>query len=159
MRKERSLKRMEEITLVDQRQYSMSRKHGGRGVRSVEKEYKNTNMKAAIKKLYCNGHPTMATVRSFEELAGQKGRHSTIQDVTTYAAELGFQLRLSYPNTTVIDGDKEVQVKQVKPVINKSRQQETQSTVSEERRQGKLIRNRWDDEEVDLEKCFAWLSS
>ena len=69
----------------------MSRRHDGRGLKSVEKEYKKTNMKAAIK-LYCNADPTMATVRSFEELAGQKGRHSKIQDVTTYAADLGFQL-------------------------------------------------------------------
>ena len=31
--------------------------------------------------------------------------------------------------------------------------------VSEERWQGKLIKNRWDDEKVNLKECFAWLSS
>ena len=42
----------------------MSRKLGGRGLKSVENEYKNIKiMKAAIK-LYCNADPTMAAVRS-----------------------------------------------------------------------------------------------
>ena len=58
----------------------------------------------------------------------------------------------------VADG-KEVEAKKVKQAIYKARQQETQSTVSEERWQGKLIKNRWDDEKVKLEECFAWLSS
>ena len=31
--------------------------------------------------------------------------------------------------------------------------------VSEERWQGKLIKNRWDDKKVKLEECFVWLSS
>ena len=41
----------------------MSRKLGGRGLKSVENEYKNTKIKAAVK-LYCNADPTMAAVRS-----------------------------------------------------------------------------------------------
>ena len=57
----------------------MSRKLGGRGLKSVENEYKNTKIKAAVK-LYCNADPTMAAVRSFEELAVQSGRHSIIKD-------------------------------------------------------------------------------
>ena len=36
----------------------------------VENEYKNTKIKAAVK-LCCNADPTMAAVRSFEELAVQ----------------------------------------------------------------------------------------
>ena len=55
------------------------RKLGGRGLKSVENEYKNTKIKAAVK-LYCNADPTMAAVRSFEELAVQNGRHSIIKD-------------------------------------------------------------------------------
>ena len=49
----------------------MSRKLGGRGLKSVENEYKNTKIKAAVK-LYCNADPMMAAVRSFEELAVKK---------------------------------------------------------------------------------------
>ncbi|CAH3131826.1 unnamed protein product [Porites lobata] len=57
----------------------MSRKLGGRGLRSVENEYKNTKIKAAVK-LYCNADPMMAAVRSFEELAVQNRRQSIIKD-------------------------------------------------------------------------------
>ena len=65
----------------------MSRKLGGRGLKSAENEYKNTKIKAAVK-LYCKADPTMAAVRSFEELAIQNGRHSIIKNAKTYAKEL-----------------------------------------------------------------------
>ena len=42
-----------------------SRKLGGRVLKSVENEYKNTKIKSAVK-LYCNADATMAAVRSFE---------------------------------------------------------------------------------------------
>ena len=57
----------------------VSRMLGGRGLKSVDNEYKNNKIKAAVK-LYCNANPTMAAVRSFEELAVQSGRHSIIKD-------------------------------------------------------------------------------
>ena len=101
----------------------------------------------------------MAAVRSFEELAVQNGRHSIITDAKRYAEELDLQLWLNVPNPTAVADGKEVEAKKVKQAIYKARQQEIQSTVSEERWQGKLIKNRWDDEKVKLEECFAWLSS
>ena len=136
----------------------MSRKLGGRGLKSVENEYKNTTIKAAVK-LYCNADPMMAAVRSFEELAVKKGRHSIIKDAKKYAEELDLQLWLNFPNPVAVADGKEVEAKKVKQAIYKARQRETQSTVSEERWQGKLIKNRWDDEKVNLKECFAWLSS
>ena len=42
----------------------------GNPLKSVENEYKNTKIKAAVR-LYCNADPTMAAVRSFEELTVQ----------------------------------------------------------------------------------------
>ena len=57
----------------------VSRKLYGRGLKSVGNEYKNTKIKAAVK-LYCNADPTMAAVRSFEELTVQTGRHSIVKD-------------------------------------------------------------------------------
>ena len=62
----------------------MYRKLSGRGLKSAENEYKNTKIKAAVK-LYCNADPTMAAVRSFEELAVQNGRHSITKDAKKYA--------------------------------------------------------------------------
>ena len=120
--------------------------------------YKNTKIKAAVN-LYSHADPTIAAVGSFEELAVQKGRHSIINDAKKYAEELDLQLWLNLPNPTAVADGKKVEAKKVKQAIYKARQQETQSTVSEERWQGKLIKNRWDDEKVKLEECFAWLSS
>ena len=136
----------------------MSRKLGGRGLKSMENEYKNTKIKAAVK-LYCNADPMMAAVRSFEELAVKKGHHSIIKDAKKYAEELDLQLWLDFPNPVAVADGKEVEPKKVKQAIYKARKQETQSTVSEERWQGKLIKNRWDDEKVNLKECFAWPSS
>ena len=127
-------------------------------VKSMENEYRNTKIKAAVK-LYCHADPTMAAVRSFEELAVQNGRHSIIKDAKKYVGELDLHLWLNFPNPVAVADGKEVEAKKVKQAIYKARQQEIQSTVSEERWQGKLIKNRWDDEKVKLEECFAWLSS
>ena len=145
---------MEEITLRDLQRYSRclgSSVDGG--LKSVENEYKNTKIKAAVK-LYCNADPTMITVRSFEELAVQNGRHSIIKDAKKYAEELDLQLWLNFPNPTAVADGKEVEAKKVKQAIYKARQQEIQSTVSEERWQGKLIKNRWDDEKVKLNSLW-----
>ena len=133
----------------------MSRKLGGRGLRSVENEYKNTKIKAAVK-LYCNADATMAAVRSFEELAVQNGSHSIIKK---HAEELDLQLWLNFPDPVAVADGKEVEAKKGKQAIYKARLQEIQSTVSEERWQGKLIKNGWEDEKVKLEGCFALLSS
>ncbi|CAH3157142.1 unnamed protein product, partial [Porites evermanni] len=54
---------------------------------------------------------------------------------------------------------KKVDAKNVKQAIYEPRQHEIQSTVSEERWQGKLINNRWDNEKVKLEEYFVWLFS
>ena len=59
----------------------------------------------------------------------------------------------------MLSDGREVKAKKVKQTIYKASLQEIQSTVPEERWQGKLVKNRWDDEKVKLEECFAWLSS
>ena len=84
----------------------------------------------------------MAAVRSFEELAVQKGRHSIVTDASKYADELGLQLLLNYPYPVIIADGKEGNAKKAK--FKSTRQQEIQLTVSEERRHGKLIKKRWD---------------
>ena len=81
--------------------------------------------------------------------------NNNIRDAKKYAEELDLQLWLNFPNPLAVTNDKEVEAKKVKQAIYKAHQQEIQSTVSEERWQGKLIKNRWDDEKVKLEECFA----
>ena len=90
----------------------MSRKLSGRGLKSVENEYKNAKIKAAVK-LNCNADPTMVAVRSFEELAIQNGRHSIIKDAEKYAEELDLQLWLNFPNPVAVANGKEVEAKKV----------------------------------------------
>ncbi|CAH3040381.1 unnamed protein product [Porites evermanni] len=91
----------------------MSRKLGERGLESMENEYKNTKIKAALKR-YCNADHTMAAVRSFEELAVQNGRHSIIKDAKKYAEEMDLQLWLNFPNPTAV-ADVEPWFSQVTP--------------------------------------------
>ena len=74
----------------------MSRKCGGRGLRSVEITYKDIKIKAAMK-LYCNPDPSMEAVRMFEEKSVRGGRHSVIKDASRYAEEVGLHLKLEYP--------------------------------------------------------------
>ena len=102
----------------------ITRKLGGRGLKSVENEYKNANIKAAVK-LYCNADPMMAVVRSFEELAVQNGLHSIIKDAKKYAEELDLHLWLNFPNPVAVADGKEVEAKKVRQAIYKARQQET----------------------------------
>ena len=61
---------------------------------------------------------------------------------------------INFPNPVAVADGKQVEAKKVKQAIYKARQQEIQSTVSEERWQGKLIKNRCDDEEVKLNSLW-----
>ena len=61
---------------------------------------------------------------------------------------------INFYNPVAVTDGKEVEAKKVKQAIYKARQQVIQSTVSEERWQGKLINNRWDDEEVKLNSLW-----
>ena len=65
---------------------------------------------------------------------------SLIKDAKKYAEELDLQLWLNFPNPAVVADSKEVEAKKVKQAIYKARRQEIQSTVSEDRWQGKLIK-------------------
>ena len=75
----------------------LPRHRGGRGLRSVETEYKHTKIKSAIK-LYQNKDPTMSLVRASEERAVDKGNQSLIKEASTFAEEMGISLELPHPN-------------------------------------------------------------
>ena len=63
------------------------REKGGRGLRSIEEEYKVTRIKAAVK-LHRNGDPAMAMVREFEERAEELGHSSLVKEAARYAGML-----------------------------------------------------------------------
>ena len=84
----------------------LPRKVGGRGLKSVENEYKPTKIKTAVN-LYQNQDLTMKVVREFEERATETGHHSLIKDAVKYAKELDLDLKLSELNPTcrIADGN------------------------------------------------------
>ena len=135
----------------------LSRKCGGRGMKSVEREYKNTKIKTAVK-LFSNPDPAMAAVRSFEAKPVQSGRHSIIKDAQKYARELGLQLKLDFPDPVwyTTDGH-EVRGAKIKNCLTKAHQQELRDKVEGEKWQGKLTKRRWEDDSLKVEECFAWL--
>ena len=71
----------------------MPREKGGRGLRSIEVEYKVTKIKAALK-LYRNGDSAMAMACDFEERAEEFGHSSLVKEAVRYAEEMGLQLQL-----------------------------------------------------------------
>ena len=64
----------------------LSRKLGGRGLKSTEREYKQTKVKAAVR-LYTKEDLAMDGVRRFEERSGETGRRSMVKDIRKYASE------------------------------------------------------------------------
>ena len=77
----------------------LAREKGGRGLRSVEREYKLTKIKAAIK-LCQNMDPSMRAVQQFEERAVEKGHTSLMKEVHKFGEELGMSLSLEYPQSS-----------------------------------------------------------
>ena len=66
----------------------------GRGLKSVETQYKITKLKTAIK-LYTNRDSAMELVRPFDEKRERNGRRSIVKHAKKYAEEMGLELSLS----------------------------------------------------------------
>ena len=104
----------------------MPREKGGRGLRSIEEEYKVTKIKAAVK-LYRNGDPAMAMVREFEERAEKLSHSSLVKEAVRYEEEMGLQLQLEYPNPTCIKHDSEevITAEKLKAELRRGLEQKT----------------------------------
>ena len=111
----------------------LPRKVGGRGLKSVENEYKLTKIKTAVN-LYQNQDPTMKVVREFEERATETGYHSLIKDAVKYAKELNLDLKLSELNPTcqIADGN-EVSGKQISVWAKRAQQQQLRQEITKEK--------------------------
>ena len=137
----------------------LPRDKGGRGLRSVETDYKEMKVKAAVK-LYQNRDPAMKMVIEFEEQAESKGYQSMTKEAGKYAEEYGLQLQLNYPDPAVcvteegevVPGDK------LKTRLRKFRESRMEGVVEEQKWQGKLITARKEDGDLNTEQCFWWLS-
>ncbi|XP_068739391.1 uncharacterized protein [Montipora capricornis] len=85
----------------------LSRDKGGRGMRSIETEYKETKIKAAAN-LYQNRDPAMKIVRDFEERAESMGHQALTKEAAAYAKEYGLELQLEYPDPVCVTEEGEV---------------------------------------------------
>ncbi|PFX17289.1 hypothetical protein AWC38_SpisGene18400 [Stylophora pistillata] len=71
----------------------MPRCKGGRGLRSVEMEYKATKIMGAAR-IHGNEDPALGMVPEFEEQAARMGRRSNFKEAAKCAEELGLELDL-----------------------------------------------------------------
>ena len=137
----------------------LPRHQGGRGLRSIEQEYKLTKIKAAVK-LYQNADPTMRTVRMFEERAVEKGHSSLPTEAHKYAEELELSLSLRYPNpsfTSARRPEVEVEGTNIKELLKRAMIDKLRKTVKADIWHGRLFTSRWKDEELSRDACFAWM--
>ena len=134
-----------------------SRKVGGRGLKSIEAEYKLTMVKAAVR-LYNNSDPTTQLVRQFEEKARRTGRHSLIGDAQRFAEELGMklELRCQDPSGTTEQGEV-IEGRKIGVWAKKAVQSKRFEDTKEKKWQGKLMTVRWEDEKLDGD-CFSWMT-
>ena len=128
---------------------------GGRGLKSVETQYKMTKVKTAVK-LYTNQDSTMELVRQFDEKCERNGRRSIVKDAKKYAEEMGLELSLS-PGAvvTTTDSNEDISSEKVGKVMQNSMNAKRIDTIKDQKWQGKLIQTRWID--TDLVDCFSCL--
>ncbi|PFX18700.1 hypothetical protein AWC38_SpisGene16924 [Stylophora pistillata] len=106
----------------------LPREKGGRGLRAIEQEYKLIKIKAAVK-LYESLDPKMKSVQQFEECAIPNRR--TRDSYQRYALK-----------------------KHIKKVVN----EKLVKKVEDQQWQGGLLKARWQDNQLSLENCLAWLN-
>ena len=124
--------------------FYLPRDKGGRGLRSVEMEYKAMKIKSAVR-LYCNEDPAIQMVREFEERAEEMGRRSMVKAAFRFAEELGIELNLEHPRT-------------VKTELRKCQIERLEEEVGNQQWQGSLVTTRLQDEKLSTSGCFWWLT-
>ena len=123
----------------------LAREKGGRGLRSVEREYKLTKIKAAIK-LCQNTDPSRRAVQQFEERVVEKGHTSLIKEAHKFAEELGMILSLEYPQQScwsVSDSETKIQGPKVKEHLKKVDMEKLKEKIKEEKWHGRFLQVRW----------------
>ena len=137
----------------------LAREKGGRGLHSVECEYKLTKIKAAMN-LCQNMDPSLRTVQQFHERAVEKGHTSLMKEAHKFAEELGMSLSLEYPQSScryVSDPETEIKGPKVKEHLKKADMEKLKVKIKEEKWHGRFLQARWQDSELNQSGCFAWL--
>ena len=135
----------------------LPRRIEGRGLKSIEQEYKLIKIKAAVN-LYGNQNPTMGFVREFEEKAAKLGRRSIIKDAEKYSKELGLNLELIHTNPIGhTEDEEEIGTNKIGRWIRRAMESKSYKELKQEKWQGKFLKQRWDDENLDND-CFQWMT-
>ena len=131
-----------------------------RGKRNLSMEYKLIKTKAAIK-LFQNQDPLMRIARMFEERSAWMGYSSLVKYRHKYAQELGISLKLDFPEPSCSSEDTTMEAlighclqQHFKTVIRGMFQERT----ADQKWQGSLVKTRWEDEKLNKQGSFAWLS-
>ena len=103
--------------------------HVAGGLRSIETEYEETKVKAAVN-LYQNRDLAMKMVRDFEERAESVRHQALTTEAAVYAKEYGLQLQLEYPDSVCVTEEGEViPGKRIKNVLKRHRESREREDV------------------------------
>jgi len=123
-------------------------------MRAVEVEDTVIKLKYALR-LYTNRNSTMQMVRDFEEHAERRGHQSLVRD----GKKLGFTLKPNYPEPKCINNQGEVfSDRQIKKQLKNALEIQHWGVIKSEIWQGRLLKIRAEDDELDKKGCYAWLS-
>ena len=122
----------------------LPRQKGGRGLWSIEQEYKLIKIKAAIK-LHENSDSMMRTVQQFEERSAEKaGILLTLTlDTKTFAEELGITLKLNNPEPSCSPleaPEMKIKGQQIKKHLKKAVNENLVEKIEDQPWQGNLLR-------------------
>ena len=99
----------------------------------------------------------MKVVRDFEERSAETGHYSLLRDAIKYANELDFDLKLSELNPTCRTAvSKQESGRQIDMWAKRSQRQQLRQEITKEKWQGKLFKNRWEDDQL-IRNCCDWL--
>ena len=119
----------------------------------MELEYNLIKIKTALK-IYENLDPIIGTVRRLDERAAKRGHHSLGKDAVEYARELGLELMLTFPHFTCSTEDREeIPTQQIERALKQAQVNMPRREVEDQKWEGKLLVNRWKDEELQ-KACF-----
>ena len=120
----------------------MPRSKGGRGLRSVEMEYKATKKGGAVR-LHGNKDPALGMVREFKEQAARTGRRSIFKEAAKCAEEFGLELE---------------HVQKMKTEVRKCQIEKLKNEIRNQQWQGRLVTTRLQDESLSADGFFWWLT-
>ena len=102
----------------------------------------------------------MKMVRKFEERAKELGHQSQVKDAAKCAEEFRIQLKLKDPEPTCLSAESGdvIPVKKLKAELWAGLVSKLQKEVHSQKWQGKFLSAREEDEDLNFEGCFWWLS-